>query len=44
MMAEFYSESLYTPNLRRAREAFTPLLADERLGHGWFIQVKAKDV
>src|SRR5437667_11389881 len=44
MMAEFYSESPYTLNLRRAREAFTPLLADERLGHVWFIQVNSKDV
>jgi GNAT superfamily N-acetyltransferase len=44
MMAEFYSESPYTLNLRRATEAFTLLLADERLGNVWFIQVDAKDV
>jgi len=44
MMAEFYSESPYTLNLRRATEAFTLLLADERLGHVWFIQVNSKDV
>ena len=44
MMAEFYSESPYTLNLSRATEAFTLLLADERLGHVWFIQVNSKDV
>src|SRR6267154_2831916 len=44
MMAEFYSASPYTLNLRRATEAFTLLLADERLGQVWFIQVDAKDV
>jgi GNAT superfamily N-acetyltransferase len=44
MMAEFYSESPYKLNLRRATEAFTLLLADERLGHVWFIQVDSKDV
>ena len=44
MMAEFYSESPYTLNLRRATEAFTMLLADERLGRAWFIQVNSKEV
>jgi GNAT superfamily N-acetyltransferase len=44
MMAKFYSESPYTLNLQRATEAFTPLLADERLGHVWFIQANSKDV
>src|SRR6266702_2124968 len=44
MMAEFYSESPYTLNLRRATEAFTTLLADERLGRVWFIQVNSKEV
>jgi GNAT superfamily N-acetyltransferase len=44
MMAEFYSESPYTLNLQRARAAFTPLLADERLGYVWFIQSNSKDV
>ena len=44
MMAEFYSESPYTLNPRRATEAFTSLLADERLGHVWFVQADAKDV
>jgi GNAT superfamily N-acetyltransferase len=44
MMAEFYSESPYTLNLRRATDAFTTLLADERLGRVWFIQVNSKEV
>jgi GNAT superfamily N-acetyltransferase len=44
MMAEFYSESAYTLNLRRATEAFTLLLADERLGHVWLIQANSKNV
>jgi GNAT superfamily N-acetyltransferase len=44
MMAEFYSESPYTLNLRRATEAFRLLLADERLGHVWLIQADSKDV
>ena len=44
MMAEFYSESPYRLNLRRATEAFTPLLTDERLGQVWFIQAHSKDV
>lgn len=44
MMAEFYSESPYTLSPRRATEAFTSLLADERLGHVWFIQSNSKDV
>jgi GNAT superfamily N-acetyltransferase len=44
MMGEFYSESHYTLNFRRAVDAFTPILADERLGHVWFIQADSKDV
>jgi len=44
MMAEFYSGSPYTLNPRRATEAFTALLNDERLGHVWFIQAGPKDV
>jgi GNAT superfamily N-acetyltransferase len=44
MMAEFYSDSPYTLNPRRATEAFKSLLADERLGHVWFIQADSKDV
>ena len=37
MMAEFYSESPYRLNLRRATQAFISLLTDERLGQVWFI-------
>src|SRR5690349_3837308 len=44
MMAEFYSDSPYTLNPRRATQAFTSLLADNRLGHVWFIQANSKDV
>jgi len=44
MMAEFYSTSPYVLNPRRATDAFTALLADERLGHVWFIQSNSKDV
>jgi GNAT superfamily N-acetyltransferase len=44
MMAEFYADSSYKLNPRRATEAFTTLLADERLGHVWFIQSDSKDV
>ena len=44
MMAEFYSDSPYTLNPRRATEAFRSLLADERLGHVWIIQAGSKDV
>ena len=44
MMAEFYSDSPYTLNPRRATEAFASLLADERLGHVWFIQAHSQDV
>src|SRR5580765_5200331 len=44
MMAEFYSDSPYTLNPRRATDAFTALLADERLGHIWIIQSNSRDV
>jgi GNAT superfamily N-acetyltransferase len=44
MMAEFYSGSPYTLNLRRGRDAFRSLLADERQGHVWFIQTHSRDV
>lgn len=44
MMAEFYSDSPYTLNPRQATDAFTALLADERLGHIWIIQSDSKDV
>src|SRR5438045_2658527 len=38
MMAEFYSDSPYTLNSRRAGDAFTSLLSDKRLGNVWIIQ------
>jgi GNAT superfamily N-acetyltransferase len=44
MMTEFYAESSYTLNPRRACEAFAGLLADDRLGHAWFIQAGSEDV
>jgi GNAT superfamily N-acetyltransferase len=44
MMGEFYSDSPYPLNRRRATDAFTALLADERLGHVWFIQSNSEDV
>ena len=44
MMTEFYSDSPYKLNPRRATEAFRLLLADERLGYVWFIQANSKDV
>jgi GNAT superfamily N-acetyltransferase len=44
MMAEFYAGSPCTLNPRRATAAFSSLLADERLGHIWFIQANSKDV
>jgi len=44
MMAEFYSDSPYTLNPRRAADAFRSLLSDERLGRVWFIQSGSNDV
>jgi GNAT superfamily N-acetyltransferase len=44
MMAEFYSDSPYTLNPRRATDAFTGLLSDERLGSVWIIQFNSQDV
>ncbi len=44
MMTEFYSGSPYTLNPRRASDAFTALLSDERLGSVWIIQADARDV
>ena len=44
MMAEFYSDSPYTLNPRRAADAFTALLSDERLGSIWIIQSDSQDV
>src|SRR5262245_56673161 len=44
MMAEFYSDSPYRLNPRRATDAFTALLSDERLGLIWIIQSNSQDV
>ena len=44
MMAEFYSDSPYTLNPRRATDAFTALLSDERLGSIWILQSNSQDV
>ena len=44
MMAEFYSDSPYTLNPRRATDAFTALLSDERLGSIWIIQSNSRDI
>ena len=44
LMAEFYAEAAYPLNRRRAAEAFTALLAEERLGRVWFIQADSRDV
>ena len=44
MMAEFYADSPYVLNSRRATEAFSALLADERLGHVWFIEANSREV
>ena len=44
MMEEFYAEGGYPLNRQRAAEAFTTLLANERLGLVFFIQAGAQDV
>src|SRR5437899_11965588 len=44
MMADFYSDSPHTLNPRRAADAFTALLTNERLGHVWFVQSDSRDV
>jgi GNAT superfamily N-acetyltransferase len=44
MMDEFYAESGYRLDHQRATEAFTTLLADDRLGFVWFIQPDGQDV
>lgn len=43
-MAEFYAESDYPLNRDRAAQAFSALLADERLGHVWLIGADSQDV
>jgi hypothetical protein len=44
MMEEFYAEGDYPLNHRRATDAFTALLADDRLGYVFFIQSNSQDV
>src|SRR5262245_4391616 len=44
MMEEFYAEGGYPLNHRRATDAFTALIADERLGYVFFIQADGRDV
>jgi GNAT superfamily N-acetyltransferase len=44
LMAEFYAEGSYPLNHQRAAEAFTALLANEHLGHVWFIRADSRDV
>ena len=44
MMEQFYAESPYKLNAQRAAVAFRLLLADERLGHVWFVQADSTDV
>ena len=40
MMSEFYAESGYPLNRRRAEVAFSELLADQELGQVWLIQAE----
>ena len=44
LMDESYAEGDYPLNHRRAAEAFTSLVADDRLGYVWLIQAGAQDV
>ena len=44
LMEEFYAEAAYPLNHRRAAQAFTALLSNERLGQVWFIQADSQDV
>ena len=44
MMDEFYAESGYTLNHERATQAFSTLLADDRLGYVWLIQADGQAV
>ena len=43
-MAEFYAEASYELHRGRAAEAFTAVIADERLGYVWLIQEAGEDV
>ena len=44
MMTEFYAESSYPVNQRRAAETFAAVLSDDRLGNAWLIQADSHDV
>ena len=44
LMTEFYGESSTPLDAVRAADAFTALLADDRLGHVWLIQAGRNDV
>jgi GNAT superfamily N-acetyltransferase len=44
MMTEFYAEANYDLNRTLAAEAFSTILADERLGYIWVIQAEHQDV
>jgi GNAT superfamily N-acetyltransferase len=44
LMVEFYAEDAHPLNRRSAVEAFTALLADDRLGHAWLIEANGQDV
>lgn len=44
MMAEFYAEGGYPLNHHHATAAFATLLADDRFGYVWFIQVDGQNV
>lgn len=44
LMDEFYEAAGYKLNHQRAANAFTALLADERLGRVWLIQSGSRDV
>ena len=44
MMTEFYAETNYDLNPTLAAEAFSTILADERLGYIWVIQAEHHDV
>src|SRR3954452_17144314 len=44
LMTEFYSEASYLLNQQRAAEAFAAILADDRLGGVWIIEVDSQAV
>lgn len=44
LMTEFYDEAATPLDATRAAEAFTALLAGDRLGHVWLIQANKNDI